>query len=224
MDKNFWLERWQNKQIGFHQLQVNPLLIRHWPDIGKSGLKRVFVPLCGKSADLLWLMYQGYEVVAIELSQLAVEEFFSEQELDYTIITEGPLRRYQGKNITIFQGDFFELTAAALGSLSAVFDRAALIALPEQMRDAYCRHLSMLGADAEMLLISMEYDQQLMQGPPFAVAENELQRHFSSSHQLQLLETADVLELSPKFRQQGLQSLVEKVYKLSPLRNAGKND
>lgn len=223
MKKEFWLDRWQNKQIGFHQDQVNPFLIKHWQQINCASQGRVFVPLCGKSADLAWLQQQGYDVLGIELSQLAVEAFFKEQALDYKVHIADQIRIYEAQDITIFQCDFFDLKSEHLGPITAVFDRAAMIALPEEMRNDYCQHLKTLAPDVEILLISMEYDQQLMQGPPFSVTENEIIKYYSTSHRLQLIEMADILKLSPKFEQQGLDKLDEKIYKLSPQRNTTTN-
>lgn len=217
MDKAFWLDRWQNRKIGFHQDHINPYLTKHWSALEPDSGNRIFVPLCGKTMDLLWLAEQGYEVIGVEFSQSAVEEFFKEQSLAYQLTVNGKLNSYQSENITIYQGDFFDLTAEVLGQVSVVFDRASLVALPATMRQAYCDHLSDLAAGANMLLVSMEYDQAAMQGPPFSVPESEINQHYSKFYQINVLEEADLLSSSPQFSERGLQSLNEKVYKISPL-------
>ncbi len=217
MHKEFWLERWKNQQTGFHQNEVNSYLIKHWLKAGKGELKRVFVPLCGKSRDLIWLRDQGYDVVGIEFSQLAVEDFFQEQGLSYELTVKGKLNSYANGNITIYQGDFFDLNNEILGPVSIVYDRASLVALPDDLRAEYCKHLSQLTSTADILLVSMEYDQQKMQGPPFSVTECEIQKHYSTYYQVETLDTVDLLSASPKFKERGLESINEKVYKISPL-------
>lgn len=217
MNKDFWLERWENRKIGFHQGHINPYLKKHWPGIDSKAGNNVFVPLCGKSEDLIWLASKGYEVTGVEFSQIAVEEFFQKQSLAYDVTISGNLKLYQSENIRIYQGDFFDLTIEALGNVSIVFDRAAMIALPDTMREAYCSHLRQLAAGASILLISMEYDQALMQGPPFSVPESEIGQHYSKFYQIDILEETDLLSESSQFSEQGLKSLKEKAYKISPL-------
>jgi thiopurine S-methyltransferase len=217
MKKEFWLDRWENRQIGFHQADTNPYLLTHWPKAVEGELNRVFVPLCGKSKDLIWLSDQGYEVVAVEFSQMAVEEFFQEQELGYELSSLGELNVYRSENITIYQGDFFDLSKEVIGAISIVFDRASLIALPEDLRVRYCKHLYELIDAADIYLICMEYNQEKMQGPPFSVSELEVQRHYSTSYQIKKLETVDLLATSPQFKERDMESLDEKVYKLLPI-------
>lgn len=217
MQKDFWLDRWENQQIGFHQANVNSSLINHWSLIDAPDEGRVFVPLCGKSIDLVWLANQGYKVVAVEFSQLAVEAFFAEQNLTYELLTDGKLASYTSGNISIFQGDFFDLNASMLGTINAVFDRASLIALPEDMRRRYCEHMQVITNKASMLLVTMEYDQAVMNGPPFSVAESELDQRYSNHYLINQLDAVDLLATSPQFKERGLESLVEKVYKLTAL-------
>lgn len=217
MKKEFWLDRWESRQIGFHQVDINPHLLHYWPQITKGGLNRVFVPLCGKSKDLLWLSDQGYDVVAVEFSQTAVEEFFEDHQLNYELLVVGKLSSYTSKNITIYQGDFFDLNKEILGPVSFVFDRASMIALPEDLRGKYSNHLGKLIGAAGIYLICMEYDQSKMQGPPFSVSELEVEKHYLKNYQIEKLETVDLLISSPQFKERNLESLNEKVYKLLPI-------
>jgi len=217
MQKEFWHDRWQNRQIGFHQDEINPYLEKYWPKADQTKTERVFVPLCGKSSDLLWLSDNGFEVIGVELSQIAVEEFFSDNDIQYTTRIFGKLTYYQAEKITIICGDFFELTSDNLGVVSYVFDRASQIALPEDMREAYCSHLSTIAAAARLFVITMEYDQSVMQGPPFSVSEDEIYKHYGSGYKINKLETYDLLAVSPHFKEKGLNHLLEKVYMLSPL-------
>ena len=134
MQPDFWHKRWQSNQIGFHLPEVNPYLQRFWPQLGVEEGARVLVPLCGKSLDLLWLAHQGHEVLGIELSEKAVEEFFDEHHFDPNVSEQGPFKVYRAGSIELWCGDFFELTAGDVADCTALYDRAALIALPPPMR------------------------------------------------------------------------------------------
>jgi len=217
MEKAFWLNRWENRQIGFHQEQVNEYLLRHWDKFHLPEQGRVFVPLCGKSTDLVWLADKGYDVTGVEYSQIAVEEFFQEHNLTYELTVKDQFNIYHSDNITIFQGDYFDLNKDMLGRVEFVFDRASLVALPDDMRSRYAEHMYRLTEQTDMLLVTMEYDQAQMQGPPFAVTVDEVQQHFSSLYNVSELETQDLLSTSPQFKERGLDSLFEKVYKLSAI-------
>ena len=217
MQKEFWHDRWENRQIGFHQDESNPYLDKYWPSADQTKIQRVFVPLCGKSLDLIWLSDNGFEVIGVELSQIAVEEFFRDNDLQYKVRMVDKLKFYETENISIICGDFFDLTKDVLGMVSYVFDRASQIAMPEHMRDAYCSHLSAITENARLFVITMEYDQDAMQGPPFSVSEDEINKHYFSGYEINRLETFDLLEVSPHFKEKGLNKLLEKVYMLSPL-------
>jgi len=216
MDPQHWLERWENQQIGFHQDRINTHLESFWPQKGIPAGCRVFVPLCGKSLDMLWLRAQGHEVLGVELSRKAVADFFSENSLSATIEKNGRFEHWCCEGLTLLVGNFFDLQAADLAGCSALYDRASLIALPPSMRIDYARHMTAITpAHTVTLLISMEYPQTQMQGPPFSVEEEEVHTLYDASHQVQLLHTMDVLAENPRFRERGLTRLNEKVYRLS---------
>jgi thiopurine S-methyltransferase len=215
MHAEFWQARWSRSEIGFHLSEVNPYLQRYWPALALAENARVLVPLCGKSLDLAWLAGQGYQVMGVELAQRAVEDFFAEHELLPEISEVGAFRRYQAGNVEIYCGDFFALTEQQLAGCVALYDRAALIALPIAMRERYVAHLTqILPAGCEGLLVTMDYDQSQMDGPPFAVADDEVQRLFAPSWQLQSLASVDVLGANWKFLKRGLERLDERVYRL----------
>ena len=179
MDHDFWHERWDQQQIGFHQPEGHPMLATHWPTLAIAPGTSVLVPLCGKTPDLRWLARQGHSVTGIELSERAAQDFFDEQELTATVEHLGCFSRYSAAGIDIWVGDFFAADIATLGRFEAFYDRAALIALPEQMRGDYVQHLNrLLIPAAEGLLITLDYDQNEMKGPPFAVPDSEVRRHF----------------------------------------------
>ena len=216
MQPEFWHKKWESNQIGFHQPEVNPYLLRHWPDLRIPVQARVLVPLCGKSLDLLWLAGQGLRVLGVELSERAVEDFFREQQLQPQINEEGGFKVYRAGAIELWCGDFFALSANDVADCTALYDRAALIALPAPMRERYAAHLlSILPAGVSGLLITLDYDQQQMSGPPFAVEDAEVRRLFGGNWQVQALEEQDVLSESGKFLQAGVTRLEERVYRLT---------
>lgn len=189
MQHDFWHDKWQTNNIGFHQDQPHPLLTQHLQSLSLSSNARIFVPLCGKSLDLAWLIKQGYHVVGIDLSPIAIQALIIDLGLSFKETQSGELTHYQHPQIELFVGDFFQLTAQQLGDVNAVYDRAALIALPPQMRSQYTQHLLDITKQAPQLLISLEYDQNLLQGPPFSVPEHELTEHYATHYQIKLLET-----------------------------------
>ena len=189
MQHDFWHDKWQTNSIGVHQDQPHPVLTQHLQSLSLSSNARIFVPLCGKSLDLAWLIKQGYHVVGIDLSPIAIQALIIDLGLSFKETQSGELTHYQHPQIELFVGDFFQLTAQQLGDVDAVYDRAALIALPPQMRSQYTQHLLEITKQAPQLLISLEYDQNLLQGPPFSVPEHELTEHYATHYQIKLLET-----------------------------------
>jgi thiopurine S-methyltransferase len=216
MQPEFWHKRWASNQIGFHLPEVNPYLQRFWPQLGLEDGARVLVPLCGKSLDLLWLAREGHEVLGVELSEKAIEDFFNEHQLDPDVSEQGPFKVYRAGSIELWCGDFFELTAGDVADCSALYDRAALIALPPKMREQYASHLNrILPKESQGLLITLDYDQAQMDGPPFAVLDDEVRRLFGGSWALKILEDQDVLSASGKFLEAGVTRLEERVYRVS---------
>lgn len=216
MHEDFWQARWTRNEIGFHQAEVNPYLRRHWPTLGLAPGSRVLVPLCGKTLDLAWLAGEGFAVLGIELAERAVRDFFDEQRLEPQVAREGAFTVYRAGLVEIRCGDFFALTAADVADCRGFYDRAALIALPSAMRERYVAHLSaILPSACRGLLVTLDYDQARMDGPPFAVPDHEVQRLLAHDWRLQLLEAPDVLKENWKFLQRGLERLEERVYRLA---------
>ncbi|MCV6626249.1 MAG: thiopurine S-methyltransferase [Cellvibrionaceae bacterium] len=188
MENEFWLTRWHNQEIGFHQGQYNHNLVKYWPGMGLETDTQVLVPLCGKSLDMVYLAAQGHRVLGVELSETAVSEFFAEQQLAPTVSQRGAFRCYQSGPYTLLAGDFFGLRAEHLSQCQAVYDRAALIALPEPMRQAYCRLLAKLLPDGcKTLLLTLEYPEGQTQPPPFSVSVAEVETLFPAPCQVQHL-------------------------------------
>jgi thiopurine S-methyltransferase len=217
MQPEFWHERWQRTEIGFHQDQPHAALARHWATLGLAPRSRVFVPLAGKSLDMVWLAQAGHRVTGVELSPIAVRDFFVAQQLDATVERHGALARHVAGDIELWCGDIFDLTPALLGPIDAIFDRAALVALPPPLRRRYAAQLRALSGPAtRMLLVTMEYSQAQMLGPPHAVLEDEVHALYADSHAITLLGRDSALADFPKFAQRGVSALAEAVYRLEP--------
>jgi len=186
MEHQFWLERWEQNQIGFHQAAINAYLSTHWEELGLPDGAPVFVPLCGKSLDMLWLREQGHPVFGVELSEKAVSAFFEENEISAEIRREADYREYIASGLRLRAGDFFALKAPDLDGIRAVYDRASLIALPPSMRRDYARHMAdLLPSGAHILLVTMEYPDGTLEGPPFSVTEEEVHALFDDAFHLE---------------------------------------
>jgi thiopurine S-methyltransferase len=191
MDPQFWRDRWQEGRTAFHEGKPNALLSRFISHL--DGKRRVLVPLCGKADDLAYLASRGHEVVGIELVEDAVRAFFSE----HGLVPEVDGTRYSAAGITVFARNVFEVTAEDTGSIDAIYDRAALVALPPELRVQYIAHLRAIAGNAPGLLVAIEYPQELLPGPPFSVPDAEVRAHFASVEQLaeQKLESGRAAEL-----------------------------
>ncbi len=219
MQAEFWHKRWRNDQIGFHQSSVDRHLIRHWPalDLARDPSKRarVFVPLCGKSLDMLWLQDQGYPVVGVELSAIALEAFCMENGVPARRRVLDRFDVYEATGLQLFRGDFFALTPALLGEVAAVYDRAALISWTEELRVPYVSHLAaLMRSGTPMLLIAMEYPQAQMSGPPFSLPREKVWRLYSPHFEIRETDRQDILAHEPRLRARGVTELVEVSYQM----------
>lgn len=216
MQPDFWHQRWQENQIGFHQDAPTPLMLKHWPSLQVPIGARVFVPLAGKTHDMAWFATQGYRVLGVELSRIAVEAFFAEHQLTPTVRESRHGRHYQAGNLELICGDAFALDEDALADCDAVFDRAALIALPPDLRRRYVRELySRLPRKCRGLLITLEYPQHEKAGPPFSVTGEEVHVLYGPDWDVGLLERRDILQSQPKFVEEGVTALHTTVYRLN---------
>jgi len=216
MEPEFWLQRWREGRTGFHQAAPTPLLLRHWSALALAPGSRVFVPLAGKSLDLLWLAGQGHRVLGVELSPLAVKQFFDEHGLTPQVHASRYGIHHVAGEIELICGDVFELDAAALADCVAVYDRAALIALPPDLRRRYVRELyARLPAGCRGLLVTLEYPPHEKQGPPFPVPEAEVCELYGRDWTVTMLERADVLAQQPGFAAEGVSALETAAYRLA---------
>ncbi|WP_297324027.1 thiopurine S-methyltransferase [Nitrosomonas sp.] len=219
MKKEYWFDRWKREEISFHQSTVNPYLRKYWHRLALARNSTVFVPLCGKSRDMLWLRKQGHDVLGVELSSLAAQAFFIESGHIPQCTTSHTFKRLEADNIHILCGDFFDLCSDDLAKITAVYDRAALIALPPEIREQYVHHLlNILPPEVQILLITLDYPDSEMAGPPFAVTIDEVMTHYQSHFEITLLTSQDVLTQNPRFRERGLSRLQENVLLLKPYR------
>lgn len=187
MEHDFWHKKWSDGKIGFHQAEINPYLQSYWQRIGLEGDEKVFVPLCGKSSDMLWLREQGHEVLGVELNASACEAFFSENDAESVIVEGGDFTSYSIDGIDVLCGDFFNLTQEHLSGVTAVYDRAALIALPKEMRSKYVDHLQkVLSPAVNILLVTLEFDEET--GPPFSVSADEVEALFGERFEIKCLD------------------------------------
>jgi thiopurine S-methyltransferase len=214
MEPQFWHERWDRNEIGFHQEKVHPALSEYWPLAGAAQAE-VFVPLCGKSLDMAWLRRLGHSILGIELSPLAVTDFFKEQGLTASTRSADGFHWYERSGFRLLCGDFFNLKPKHLQKVEAVYDRAALVALPPPMQLRYAEHLlHLLPQRPPMLIITFEYDATEMAGPPFPVTEDRIKQLFGHAYAIETLSAIDALDSQPGLKSRGLSGLTEKVHYL----------
>ena len=217
MRAEFWKERWKQDQLGWQQAEVNGALVREWPRLGVDTSTPVFVPLCGKSLDMHWLREQGHPIVGCELSPIACRDFFAEAEIPVTPEPDGARVRYEAAGIRLLCGDFFDLTPADLEGVGGVFDRGSLVALPPEMRTRYAEHLSRILPDTvEILLLTLEYDQSVADGPPHSVPTDEVEALFGEDFALRRLHLSEPSPVQqPRLAAAGLETWQEAIWRIS---------
>jgi thiopurine S-methyltransferase len=215
MEAGFWQQRWREGRIGFHQDEVTPLLREYWPTLALPTDSHVFVPLAGKSRDMAWLAAQGHRVLGVELSQIAVDQFFAEHGLAPTRHESRYGMHHVAGGIELIHGDAFAIDAEALADCVGVFDRAALIALPPDLRRRYANELySCLPSGCRGLAITLEYPQHEKDGPPFSVDEDEVDSLYARDWRIERLERRDILATQPGFVAEGVTRLATVAYRM----------
>ena len=215
MEHEFWHERWDAGQIAFHQPHPNETLTALWQQLGAPADARVLVPLCGKSLDMIWLRQQGHDVVGVELSELAIDAFFEENKLTRNAAQRGPFQSSSSQGLELLCGDFFALTPELMGPIDVVYDRGALVALPADMRPDYAAHLArLLRPGTTILLLVVEYDQNEMGGPPFAVSSQMIDDYYSANFSIEQVAHEPIAELPERFRERGLTAMANAAYVL----------
>jgi thiopurine S-methyltransferase len=222
MNKEYWLEKWERHDTAFHQHDVNADLRSFWQSLDPQPGETVFVPLCGKSSDMLWLRERGHSVVGVELSRSAVESFFSENEISVSWNRNGEFDVAESDGVRILCGDVFNLTPDDLRNVTMVYDRAAMVALPADMRKRYAAHLEgILPAGTRILLVTLDYPQEEMNGPPFSVSPAEVERLYSDRAQISILSRRDIIASEPRLAERGITSLYSCVFRVA-LKSNGK--
>ena len=215
MTPEFWKDRWKKNEIGFHQKSVHELLERFWPEVNAKPGASVLVPLAGKSLDMVWLAECEHDVFGIELSEIAVNDFFAERGVTPAVVEQKSGVLKMGGPYSLWCGDFFAVPETATAHIGAVYDRASLVALPPAMRTAYAKHLMALTPKGvKVLLIALDYDPSQMSGPPYPVPRAEVFELFQPYCNVRLLEDRDVIETHPQFKSKGVTSLLEAAYLL----------
>ena len=213
MNLEYWLQSWKLNHIGFNQNNPNVYMQQYFPLLKLVNGARILVPLCGKSIDMLWMLKEGYQVFGVDISRLACESFFIENHLAYREIKQDGRVFFEGKNIILIVGDFFELDAKMLGEVDAVYDRASLIALPVKSRQQYAEFINyLLSPGVKVLLIAVTYDQTKMQGPPFSVSETEVNALFSKYFTITKLHDKPAQSLPVHLQAKGLNSATNQIY------------
>ncbi|HLX52484.1 MAG TPA: thiopurine S-methyltransferase [Aquella sp.] len=213
-----WLEHWEQGDIPFHLDAANPFLEKYWSKLKVTRKANVLVPLCGKSKDLLWLMNQGYHVIGIELSEIACEAFFVENNLSFKKIKNSKFLCYHHDQIKLYCGDFFALSSDMIPTITAVYDRAALQALPKKLRQIYACHLAQLiVSNGQMLLITYDSPTDLEQGPPYSVSFQEVKGLFETKFQINELVREQKIEISKPLWDKGYRELYKVAYNLKKI-------
>lgn len=192
MEHSFWKEKWERNEIAFHGSQANRLLVECFDALQLPAGSRLFVPLCGKSLDIHWLLASGYRVAGAELSGIAVKQLFAELGVVPVTVQHGSLNHHRAAGIDIFEGDIFELTAEWLGPVEAIYDRAALVALPDGLRQRYVRHLMEITHRAPQLLVAIEYDANRISGPPFSIPADQVHALYDADYDLRSLSCEEI--------------------------------
>ena len=214
-----WISRWESNRIGWHAEQVNRHLNKYLDRFELSFGESVFVPLCGKTNDMQFLLEKNIKVIGVEMSNIAIEQFFSENNLDYSVSDLGQFVLYEGDGIKLYCGDFFDLDSKYLENVKAIYDRASLIALNEDLRQKYAKHLSdIIEFDARILLLTLFYPQHQKSGPPFAVSKEEVGQLFNGSFDIQELHCIEDIENEPMFQNLGVDFVEKAVYLLQKVR------
>lgn len=218
-----WHERWSEDRIGFHKKEISQYLPAFFPLLELKAGDCVFVPLCGKSLDMLWLADRGYRVIGIEISPIAVAAFFTDNGLTYQQESRGPFQICRNTDTELLCGDFFDLRPGDLAGVAATYDRASLVALPHEARARYAEHLvEVVPERTPVLLVTLEYTQHEMKGPPYSVHEDEVHALFARRFEITPLSSVEILDEEPHFRKKGLTSLTEKVFLLTRARSAAR--
>ena len=214
MNIDYWIKRWGEGETGFHREVVNEHLLTFGKDaFGTEGC-RILVPMCGKSLDMLWLEEQGHEVVGIEVAEQAVRAFFEENGRAFSERRHETCRIFESGAVTLILGDIFALPRKLPAPVQGIYDRAAYHALESPARRRrYAEILKrLLAPSGRILLLTLDYDPDEMEGPPYAVPESEIETVFGTDRPLKRLLRQDIIDQEPKLRARGCTACAEHVH------------
>ncbi len=215
MENNYWLDKWQTKDIAFHEQNINADLIAYIDKLNLQPGDCIFVPLCGKTQDMLWLAEKGFRVMGVELSPIACNDFFAELNVTPHISKQSNFTKYQYENIELLCGDLFNLTNSDLPNIHAVYDCKALIALPPDLRKKYIDHIvKCAGIKIRILLLTRE-TRCSVEPPPFPVSKAEVELLYGSYFDVQLLKCLAVTDIPERLIKKGYAEMTESVYLIS---------
>jgi len=210
MEPKYWIEGWQLGHTGFDQADPHRYLPEHWPAVGVAADATVFVPLCGKTVDMVWLAEQGHQIIGVEVSDLAVDGFFEMVGLTPEIETIGPLAIHRAGPYELWCGDLFEVPATVFDRVDVVYDRASIVALPTKIRQRYADTLTtQLRPDAPWYMVAFTYDQAEMDGPPFSVPLDEIDRLFAEDFTIETIVDESAFERADTLKERGITHIQE---------------
>jgi thiopurine S-methyltransferase len=218
MDAEFWKNRWTKNELGWHEGRANTMLAKHWPALGLSKGSLVFVPLCGKSADMTWLAAQGHRVLGVELSEIAVAAFFAENGLEPRRESRDGFDVSSAGGIEIWCGDLFKLEPRHLAGIAGAYDRASLYAMPPAMQPRYAAHLTqVLARGASILLVTFDTGEVERKGPPFSTSPEQVRALFDKDFEIADIERSQTDKLGAALRARGVTQVTESVLLLRRL-------
>ena len=214
-----WLHFWENNETNWHSDTITQELVEYFELFELEPGDKVFVPLCGKSLDMIYIVNQGFSVVGVEVSEFGIRQFFKENDLKYTVTKVGDFDLYSSENLEIYCGDFFSLTSKHLNNVKAVLDRKSLIALEPDLRQKYVKHLNdIISLGVRILLVTLHYPQHQMSGPPFSVDKSEVESLFSMTFETRELKSFDDIENESKLVRAGVDYINNAAYCLRKVR------
>ena len=198
-----WLDRWKDNRIGFHQNEISPYLLKYAHKLNKNNT--VFVPLCGKSLDMLYLSDNFANVIGVELVKDACDAFVKENNLKATIsekecFVDYKITNKNKENIELLCGDIFDIKPKHIKQNIDIFDRASLVALDKEDRAKYAiLMIELMSVGSKMLLVSLEYKQSERNAPPYSVDEQEIQKLYANNCKIEMLEKVDLKPINDRY-------------------------
>lgn len=181
-----WLSAWENGKAPWHQEEFHAILRKHTEKITNNLTNaKLFFPLCGKAVDILYLSQMGHEVIGVEYSELAVKQFFEENNIPFNakLVPEvGVLYENNDCLIKIYCCDFFKFNSNLEKNFDGVWDRGALEAIEEAERGNYTRIVKTICKPNAGYLLETA-DRPPGVGPPYYVSSEDISTLFGLNSQ-----------------------------------------